>query len=85
MEEDKEEKRWYVSEDSITEFVNKNKHRFSTKQTNWSMKIYTLLFICALLIVGGVGLMAVIAVFVPVYVLFAPAIFIEKYFRKDEQ
>ena len=45
MEEDKEEKRWYVSEDSITEFVNKNKHRFSTKQTNWSMTIYTLLFI----------------------------------------
>ena len=30
MEEDKEEKRWYVSEASITEFVNKNKHRFST-------------------------------------------------------
>tara|TARA_B100001564_G_C20561380_1_gene633898 strand:- start:206 stop:466 length:261 start_codon:yes stop_codon:yes gene_type:complete len=85
MEEDKEEKRWYVSEDSITEFVNKNKHRFSTNQTNWSMTIYTLLFICALLVVGGVGLMAVIAIFVPVYVVFAPAIFLEKYFRKDGQ
>ena len=45
MEEDTEEKRWYVSEDSITEFVNRNKHRLSTKQTNWSMTVYTLLFI----------------------------------------
>ena len=85
MEEDTEEKRWYVSEDSITEFVNKNKHRFSTKQTNSSMTVYTLLFICALCVIAGVGLMIVIALFVPLFVVFAPAIFLEKYFRKDEQ
>ena len=85
MEEDTEEKRWYVSEDSITEFVNKNKHRFSSKQTNWSMTVYTLLFICALCVIAGVGLMIVIALFVPLIVVFAPAIFLEKYFRKDGQ
>jgi len=83
MEDDKEEKRWFVSEESITEFVNKNKHRFSANQTNWSMTIYTLLFICALLVIGGVGIMAVIALFIPLYVIFAPVIFIEKYLRKN--
>lgn len=85
MEEDTEEKRWYVSEDKITEFVNKNKHRFSTSQTNWSMTVYTLLFICALCVIAGIGLMIVIALFVPLFIVFAPAIFLEKYLRKDGQ
>lgn len=84
MEEDTEEKRWYVSEDSITEFVSKNKHRLTAKQTNWSMTVYTLLFICALCVIAGVGLMIVIAIFVPLFVVFAPAIFLEKYLRKNE-
>ena len=57
--EENEEKRWLVSEESLTHFI-KKKRIVDVSNTNWSMTIYTLLFICALCIVASIGLIFVI-------------------------
>ena len=78
--ENNEEKRWFVSEDTIANFI-KNK-TINIKPTNWIMTIYTLLFICALVITLGVGLAGIILLFIPLFILFAPIMWIENKVRE---
>ena len=81
--EENEEKRWLVSEESLTNFI-KKKRIVDVSNTNWSMTIYTLLFICALCIVASIGLIFVILLFIPLFILFSPFIWIERYIRSDK-
>ena len=46
------------------------------------MTIYTLLFICALVIVLGIGLAGIILLFIPLFILFAPIMWIENKVRE---
>ena len=46
------------------------------------MNIYTLLFICALVIVLGIGLAGIILLFIPLFILFAPIMWIENKVRE---
>ena len=80
---DEEEKRWFVSEDTIANFI-KNK-KINIKPTNWIMTIYTLLFICALVIVLGIGLAGIILLFIPLFILFAPIMWIENKVRERRE
>ena len=85
MDDDKEEeKRWFVSEEAISNFIKKNKNIVNAKTTNWSMTIYTLIFICALCSMAGIGLLGLIILFIPLFLIFAPFIWIEKYLRRNE-
>ena len=77
---DEEEKRWFVSEDTIANFI-KNK-KINIKPTNWCMTIYTLLFICTLVIILGIGLAGIILLFIPLFILFAPIMWTENKVRE---
>ena len=83
MEDEGQENRWLVSEESLTNFI-KKKRIVDVSNTNWSMTIYTLLFICALCVVASIGLIFVILLFIPLFILFSPFIGLEKYLRKNK-